>query len=56
MINYDEESWSPHYFPRLQTEEGRNRLREWARKKSLDMLARTEVGKKMAKLTRGKRM
>lgn len=52
---YDENINAADYSPPPKTEQDFQLHREWARKKSLEILARTKVGKKMAKLTRGKR-
>ena len=34
---YDDKNWSDRYFPIIHTEQGIRNLREWARKKAIEM-------------------
>jgi hypothetical protein len=54
MIN-DDSKWSAPYHPTPKTEQGFIMLREWARKRALEMFAETEAGRRMANMIRSKK-
>ena len=49
---YDDKLWSAPYRPIPRTEQDFIILREWAKKKALEMLAGTEAGRRMANMMR----
>lgn len=51
----DYKLWSAPYRPIPRTEQDFIILREWAKKKALEMLAGTEAGKRMARILRSKK-
>ncbi len=48
-------NWSGSYHPTPKTEQGFIILRNWARKRALEMFAGTEAGKRMANMLRSRK-